>query len=151
MSDQYFNYTDQQAYDLISFCDQLWEAKETNTNTVLNYNGKSCSVHIPAHKGFASTLIPNKNGKNFLLITHNLNKSSYGTLEINRSTQQGLQHRITWLVDTTNGSFTYRSNITTIRNSNNTMISAAIEIYDQYGTFVIWNLDKRFISQKAEF
>lgn len=72
----------------------------------INYNGVKYPVSIPDHLGFASVVLPGNN-KNFLWITQNMNKSTYGSLDIKESRSQGNDKRMTWIVDNTNDKFHY--------------------------------------------
>jgi len=78
------------------------------------------------------------------------NKSTYGTLSINKSREQNEDRRITWIVDTRNGSFNYRCNITT-NAIDGEMDYGKIEIYDDLGKEVIWSTNKSFVTREAEF
>lgn len=83
-------------------------------------------------------------------ITQNLQKSTYGTLEINRARKLGEDHRITWIVDTRQGAFVYKCNITTTF-KDGVMTYGIIEIYDDLGKEIVWSTNKAYITKEAEF
>ena len=145
--------TDIQASEILEIHDTLWNAVSDSNSRVhtLTYKDTSYQINIPGHCGYASVLLPNSNGKKFLWITQNLHKSTYGTLAINRQKDLGNQHRITWIVDTNNGLFSYRSNITTTRNPEGILIHGAIEIYDSLGKETIWSNNQAIVTRKAAF
>jgi len=117
----------------------------------VTYKDETYDIRIPPHRGYASAILPNKNGNPFLWITQNLNKSSYGSLAIERAQKNDQDHRITWIVDTTNGQFKYRTNISTTVNDLGQLIYANIEMYDSLGAQTIWSLNSNLITRKAEF
>jgi len=87
----------------------LWNmlsASNIDTKTI-QFNGVHYPVNIPVHLGFASVVLPGNNNKNFLWITQNMNKSTYGSLDIKEARSQGNDKRITWIVDNTNDKFHY--------------------------------------------
>jgi len=145
--------TNDQALEIIKVHDQLWNAVYDRgvKSYSLTYKDKDYTINIPPHFGYASVLLPNSEGNKFLWITQNLNKSTYGTLAIKSAQDSNNDHRITWIVDTTNGGFRYRSNITTTRDSQNTLIHGAIEIYDSLGKETIWSNNQAIITRKAAF
>lgn len=145
--------TDIQASEILEIHDKLWDAVSNNQsqNHTLTYKDKSYQINIPGHCGYASVLLPNSKGTKFLWITQNIHKSTYGTLAINRQKELGNQHRITWIVDTNNGLFSYRSNITTTRNHEGILIHGAIEIYDSLGKETIWSNNQAIVTRKAAF
>ncbi len=145
--------TENQALEIIAVHDSLWNAvySESTSNRTLIYKDKSYSINIPPHKGYASVLLPNPEGKNFLWITQNLHKSTYGTLAIAHEKELGNDHRITWIVDSNNGTFKYRTNILTNRDSNGELIFGVIEIYDSLGKAVVWSNNNSILTRKAEF
>ena len=145
--------TDIQASEILEIHDKLWDAVSNgeSQNHTLTYKDKSYQINIPGHCGYASVLLPNSKGTKFLWITQNIHKSTYGTLAINRQKDLGNQHRITWIVDTNNGLFSYRSNITTTRNPEGILIHGAIEIYDSLGKETIWSNNQAIVTRKAAF
>jgi hypothetical protein len=151
--------TDIQASEILKIHDSLWNAlyeshyanNSTSKAHKLTYKDISYQVNIPAHCGYASVLLPNSNGKNFLWITQNIHKSTYGTFAIRNQKELGNDHRITWIVDTNNGLFSYRSNITTTRDSQDNLIFGAIEIYDSLGKETIWSNNQAIVTRKAAF
>jgi hypothetical protein len=72
-------------------------------------------------------------------------------LAIQRQTNQGNDHRITWIVDTNNGQFNYRSNITTTKDPSGLLLFGAIEIYDSLGKEIIWSNNQMVVTRKAAF
>jgi hypothetical protein len=144
--------TDEQANELFKVHDALWNAVYDRDSTIHNlaYKGNDYTIQIANHKGYASVMLPNSKGIKFMWITQNLNKSTYGTLAINKARNENQDHRITWIVDTRNGGFAYRSNITTTFKDGQ-MIYGTIEIYDDFGKKVVWSTNKSFITRQAEF
>lgn len=144
--------TDQQTEEILKVHYALWNAALDfdSTNHSLEYKEHTYPIHIANHRGYASVLLPNSKGTKFMWITQNLQKSTYGTLEINRARERGEDHRITWVVDTRQGAFVYRCNITTTFKDGE-MIFGAIEIYDDLGKETIWSTNKSFITKEAEF
>jgi len=87
----------------------LWDMLSASNYNYQNieFNGVQYSVNIPEHLGFASVVLPGNNNKNFLWITQNMNKSTYGSLDIKEARSQGNDKRITWIVDNTDDKFHY--------------------------------------------
>jgi len=120
----------------------------------LHYNDIKYDIYLPKHRGYASVNLPNSKGTQFLWITQNLNKSTYGTLQIQKARQRGEDQRITWIVDTSNGQFDYRTCIrTTVSQAVPTgdLIQGSIEMYDSLGTETVWSTNPLLITQKAKF
>ena len=117
----------------------------------LSIDNQQYDIYIPAQRGYASVILPNPKGTKFLWITQNLNKSTYGTQAIQRARDKNLDHRITWIVDTRNGQFNYRTNITTTVDSDGELIRGDIQIYDSLGDETIWSTNKSMITRKARF
>lgn len=139
--------------EILSVHNTLWNAVYDESNSILtvNYLSKDYPIRISKEHSFASALLPNSNGISFLWITQNLNKSSYATLNIQRDKSKGLDTRITWVVDTRNGQFNYKSNIRTTVDSNGLLTYSSIENYTDYGTTVLWSTVSHEITQKAKF
>lgn len=144
--------TDEQANELLKVHNALWNAVYDRDSTIhnLDYKDNNYPIQIANHKGYASVMLPNSKGIKFMWITQNLNKSTYGTLAINKARNEHQDHRITWIVDTRNGGFTYRCNITTT-SQDDKMTYGTIEIYDDFGKEVVWSTNKAFITREAEF
>lgn len=87
----------------------LWDILSLSDRNHKNveFNGVQYPVNIPRHLGFASVVLPGNDNKNFLWITQNMNKSTYGSLDIKEARSQGNDKRITWIVDNTNDKFHY--------------------------------------------
>jgi len=145
--------TDEQAKEILYVHNALWNAvyDHDSDNHILRYRDTPYQINIPPHRGYASVLLPNSKGTKFLWITQNLHKSTYGTLAIQRQTNQGNDHRITWIVDTNNGQFNYRSNITTTKDPSGLLLFGAIEIYDSLGKEIIWSNNQMVVTRKAAF
>lgn len=145
--------TDEQATEILNVHNALWNAvyDHDSNNHVLRYKDELYQINIPPHRGYASVLLPNSKGTKFLWITQNLHKSTYGTLAIQRQTSQGNDHRISWIVDTNNGQFNYRSNITTTKDPSGLLLFGAIEIYDSLGKEIIWSNNQMVVTRKAAF
>ena len=80
-----------------------------------------------------------------------MRKSSYGTMAIERALKRNEDHRISWILDTSNGGFTTRTCISTTRNSSLDLIDGQIEIYDSLGKETIWSHNKLLVTGKAQF
>jgi hypothetical protein len=109
--------------ELLSLHHSLWDMDDE-----VSYFGNEYEVYKPEHKGFSRVLVPGKSGKKILFITQNLHKSSYGTLEIQRAAKEGKTVRITWIIDPSEGTFTYIGCIKT------TDDYTRIERYSSFGT-----------------
>lgn len=144
--------TDEQASELLKVHHALWNAVYDRDSTIhnLDYKDNTYTIQIANHKGYASVMLPNSKGTKFMWITQNLNKSTYGTLSINKAREKDEDHRITWIVDTRNGGFDYRCNITTTA-TDGEMTYGTIEIYDDFGKEIVWSTNKAFITREAEF
>lgn len=129
----------------------LWDALQETNLTSITYNDETYSIRIAPNNNYASVVLPNNNGVPFLWITQNLNKPSYGTLQIERQAKMNNVHRITWIVDTRNGGFKYRFNISTTYNDAGNLIDGIIERYDDHGTSVVWSTNSHLISKSSEF
>lgn len=116
----------------------------------LHYKNIKYTILISSDRGYASVVLPNPKGINFMWITQNLHKSTYGTVSIQSARKHNQDHRITWIVDTHQGAFNYRSNITTTV-QDDIMIDGAIEIYDNFGTEIVWSTNTKLLTTKAEF
>lgn len=153
--------TEQKLNEILMVHNSLWNAvyDVDSSYHTLNYCGQTYTIQKPSPKqvngwdvypGYASVILPNSKGSKFMWITQNLHKSTYGTLAIKRAQEAGEDHRITWVVDTTNGGFEYRSNIATTTKEG-ILISGSIEIYDDLGKEIIWSTNQSYITRKAEF
>lgn len=117
----------------------------------LEYQNQTYKINISPDRGYASCHLPNENGKMFLWITQNLNKSTSGSYQIKQAMERGEQRRTTWVVDTSTGNFKYRSNITTSKDKHNNLVFAQIEIYDSLGTEILWTTTPYGPTKKAKF
>ena len=129
----------------------LWDALQEANPSSITYNDETYSVRIAPNNNYASVVLPNNNGVPFLWITQNLSKQSYATLAIERQAKMNNVHRITWIIDTRNGGFKYRFNITTTYNDAGNLIHGIMERYDDYGTSVAWSTNSQLISKPSEF
>ncbi len=139
--------------EILTVHDSLWEAVysiDESTHS-LTYKGETYPIQVPQHKGYASVMLPNSTGTRFMWITQNLRKSSYGTMAIERARKNGEDHRLSWILDTSNGGFINRTCILTTRNSNLDLIFGQIEIYDSLGTETVWSLNRALVTRSAEF
>lgn len=118
----------------------LWDMKPE-----VIYFGNSYKVKHADHKGYSSVILPGKSGKNILVITQNLNKSTYGTLEIQRAATLGQTTRITWIVDTSMGGFNYVGVVKTCFDF------TVVERYDQYGTHTVYHTNPKFQPVKSAY
>lgn len=127
-------------YELLAFHHSLW-----NMDDKVKYFGVWYDVYKPEHKGFSRVVVPGKSGKNIMYITQNLNKSTYGTQEIQRAAKKGKTTRITWIVDPTDGKFNYIGVIKT------TDEDSLIEQYNSFGTQVLYHSNPKFQSAKSAY
>lgn len=114
--------------ELFTLHHDLWDMRPE-----VEYFGNKYQVYIPEHKGFSRAIVPGKSGTNILYITQNLNKSTYGTLEIQRAAKAGKTTRITWIVDPSDGGFKLIGLIKT------TDEYQTIERYTSFGTEVVYH------------
>lgn len=124
--------------ELLTLHHSLW-----NMDDEVEYFGNTYEVFKPEHKGFSRVLVPGKSGKNIMYITQNLNKSTYGTLEIQQAAKKGETVRITWIVDPSEGTFKYIGLIKT--NSSHSLI----EKYTSFGTQILYHTDPYFQPVKS--
>jgi hypothetical protein len=139
--------------EILSVHDSLWEAvySTDDPTLTLNYKGATYTIQIPHHRGYASVMLPNAKGSKFMWITQNLRKPTYGTMAIDRAKKDGEDHRMSWIVDTSNGGFTYRAYISTTKNLASELIAGHIEIYDSLGREIVWSHNQALVTRKAEF
>jgi len=124
--------------ELLSLHNALWDRQDR-----IQYFGESYDVYHADHKGFSRTLVPGKYGKNIMYITHNLNESSYGTLEIQRAAKAGKTTRITWIINPSSDSLKLIGVIKT------TPTYSTIERYDSFGTHTLYHTDPKFQPVKS--
>jgi len=147
------NISEQQVQEILYVHNSLWNAVyDFDSDPHSLYLGdERYDIYMPAQRGYASVILPNPKGTKFLWITQNLNKSTYGSLAIQRARNNNQDHRITWIVDTRNGQFDYRTNITTTVDSDGQLIHGHIELYDSLGQEVLWTTNKSMLTRKAKF
>lgn len=127
--------------ELLNVHNGLWDM-----NQEVVFYGERYQTYTASHKGYTSVLLPSKKtGTNLLYITQNLNKSTYGTIEIQRAAKQGKIIRITWIVDTSNGQYEYKGLIKT------TPELTHIESYSSYGTAVVYTSDPNYKTIKSRY
>lgn len=145
--------TEQQRLEILRTHDALWNAlnSDDSSNLHLNYQDESHPIRIPESRAYASAILPNSSGSSILWITQNLTKSTYGSQAIFRARSKGLDLRITWLVDNTYSQFKYKAQVKTCYNDIGDLTDGLIEIYDSYGTEVLWSTDSYFTRRKAMF
>ena len=138
---------------ILAVHNSLWNALYDFDSDIhsLHYNDIKHDIYLPKHRGYASVNLPNPKGTPFLWITQNLNKSTYGTLQIQRSRERNEDQRITWIVDTSNGQFEYRTSIRTTTSDIGKLIHGSIDMYDSFGTETVWSTNPVLITQKAKF
>jgi hypothetical protein len=139
--------------EILSVHNSLWEAvySADESPSTLTYKGNTYPIQIPHHRGYASAMLPNDKGTRFMWITQNLRKPSYGTMAIERAKKFGEDHRMSWVVDTSNGGFNYRSYVSTTKSSALELIAGHIEIYDSLGREIVWSHNQALITRGAEF
>ena len=138
---------------ILAVHNSLWNALydfDSDEHT-LHYNDIKYNIYKAKHGGYTSVNLPNPKGTQFLWITQNLNKSTYGTQAIQRAATKHQDLRITWIVDTSNGQFTYRTSIHTTADASGNMLEGRIDLYDSLGTETIWSLNPALITTKAKF
>ena len=106
----------------------LWDMDNT-----IEYFGTVYPVYQSKDKGFSRVIVPGKSGKNILYITQNLNKSTYGTLEIQAAAKAGKTTRMTWIIDPSDGGFKL---IGLIKTTDDYQV---IERYTSFGTEVVYH------------
>lgn len=145
--------SEEQAKTILQTHDALWNAvlDFDGLHHVLTHDGQKYDIFIPAQRGYASVILPNSNGIPFLWITQNLNKSTYGSLQIKQARDKDLDLRITWVVDTRNGQFNYRSTIKTCRDADHQLMHGSITHFDSYGEETLWSTNKSLITRQAKF
>jgi hypothetical protein len=138
---------------ILAVHNSLWNALYDFDSDIhsLHYNDIQYNIYLPKHRGYASVNLPNPKGTQFLWITQNLNKSTYGTLQIQKARQRNEDQRITWIVDTSNGQFEYRTSIRTTASDTGELIQGSIDMYDSLGTETVWSSNPLLITQKAKF
>lgn len=119
--------------ELMALHHSLWDMEDS-----VQYFGIWYDVYKPEHKGFSRVVVPGKSGKNIMYITQNLNKSTYGTQEIQRAAKLGKTTRITWIIDPSDGKFNYIGLIKTTEDY------SLIERYNSFGTQVLYHTDPKF-------
>lgn len=118
----------------------LWDMEP-----VVDYFDEEYETYTPEHKGFTRVLVPGKSGNKIMFVTQNLNKSSYGTMEIQEAAKRGKIVRITWIVDPSEGQFKYIGLIKTRPNY------VLIEKYTSFGTQVLYSTDPYFKPVKSAY
>ena len=145
---------DQSTVDsVLAVHNSLWNALydfDSDTH-LLTYKEAQYNIYIPKHRGYASVNLPNSNGIPFMWITQNLNKSTYGTLQIQRARQRNQDHRITWIVDTSHGQFNYKTAIHSTTDDSGTLLHGTIELYDSLGSELVWSTNPLLITREAKF
>lgn len=132
--------SDKALAELLQVHHGLWDMKSE-----IEFYGQSYPTYTASHKGYTSVVLPSKNGGNLLYITQNLNKSSYGSLQIQREAAKGRVVRITWVIDTSKGQYTYRGLIKT------TPEVTTIESYTSFGTHLLYTSDPNHIPSKSQY
>lgn len=145
--------TDQEVEQILKTHNSLWNSLYDldSPDHCLEYKNKIYQIFIPVHRGYSSVVLPNSSGNNFLWITQNLNKSTYGTHQIHTARDKDQDLRITWIVDTRHGEFVYKANIRTCCDFSGQLMHADIEYYTSFGTQTIWSSNPLSISQKSKY
>lgn len=145
--------TQEQRDEILKTHNALWNALYDYDSTYhcLDYRDEVYDIRIPDSRSYASVILPNKNGSPILWITQNLDKPTYGSMAIKDARDRHLDLRITWLVDNTNSQFKYKAQVRTCYNDLGEMTDGHIEIYDSYGTDVLWSTNSYFTRRKAMF
>ena len=86
----------------------LWDFR-----SIIEVNGVNYSTRLASHGGYNSVLIPGKDNLNYLWMTQNLNKSTSATTSIEKARQKGENRKITWIINSNDGHFTYVGRVTT--------------------------------------
>jgi hypothetical protein len=132
--------SDKALNELLSVHNGLWDMKSE-----VSFYGRSYTTHTASHKGYTSVVLPSKTGSKLLYITQNLNKSTYGTLEIQRAAKEGKTVKLTWIVDTSDGQYEYKGLIKT------TPDLTYIESYSSFGTAIAYSTDPNYIPIKSRY
>lgn len=133
--------------------DSLWNALYDYDSTYycLEYRDEIYDIRVSPSRDYASVILPSKSGNPILWITQNLNKSTYGAIAIAEARRRNLDLRITWLVDNSNSQFKYKAQVKTCYNDIGDITDSHIEVYDSYGTDVLWSTNSYFTRRKAMF
>lgn len=145
--------SEQQRDQILATHNALWDALY-NTDLdryYINYRDETYDIRIPESRAYASAILPNSSGSPILWITQNLEKSTYGSQAILTARTKRLDLRITWLVDTTHSQFKYKGQVKTCFNDIGDMTDGHIEVYDSYGTDVLWSTNSYYTKRKAMF
>jgi hypothetical protein len=106
----------------------LWSYKAT-----IQWDERFYSAKLSTNSLYNSVLLPNKNGKKMLWITQPIHdygtKDDYSSLEIKQELEKGNYCKITWIVDTYNGKFSYVGRVYTNYNPRNDKTSILIQKY----------------------
>jgi hypothetical protein len=145
--------SEEQRNEILRTHDALWDAlySEDSNRYHIDYRDETYDIRIPESKAYASAILPNSSGSPILWITQNLNKSTYGSMAIQKARTKGLDLRMTWLVDTTHSQFRYKALIKTCYNDIGNFTDGHIEVYDSHGTDVLWSTNSYFTRRKAMF
>lgn len=130
---------------ILSVHEQLW-----NKNTVITYKDQTEYSYTPPHGGYNSVILKNSNGTPHMWITQNMNKSSYGTLAIERAVKNKQDLRITWIIKVSDNQYIYTGQIRTHKYFDpNTLDSIRIETYQNEVTKVIYDNDPNLYKVKS--
>lgn len=83
---------------LLSVHHDLWDRKPT-----ISYIAGDYPVETSPTLSTSKAVVPGKSGKDIIFATQDLDKSTYGTMEILRAQRKGKCVRITWIVDPSEG------------------------------------------------
>jgi hypothetical protein len=123
----------------------LWQGRE-----FIEHQGQHLPVHKPAHGGYSSIVVPSENGYNFLWITQNMNKETYGSMAIRRARQLGDDKMITWIVDNNASKFAYVGSIHTTHYFNGDQ-DVLIERYVEGQTEVVYTNMPFYFPAKSKY
>jgi len=130
---------------ILSVHEQLW-----SFNQLITYKDQTEFSHIPSHKGYCSVLLKNANGTNHMWITNNMNKSTYGTIAIQRAQKNKQELKITWIIRISDNQYILTGQIRTHKYfDSNKLDSIRIETYKEDVTTVVYDNDPNLYKVKS--
>lgn len=124
---------------------QLWDK-----NTIITYKDQTEYSYTPEHGGYNSVILKNNNGTPHMWITQNMNKSSYGTLAIERAIKNKQDLKITWIINVSDNQYVYAGQVRTHQYFDpNKLDSIRIETYQNEVTKVIYDNDPNLYKVKS--
>lgn len=130
---------------ILSVHEQLW-----SHNQVITYKDQTEFSHTPSHQGYCSVILKNANDTPHMWITNNMNKSTYGTLAIQRAQKNKQELRITWIIRISDNQYILTGQIRTHKYFNSDKLdSIRIETYKDDVTTVVYDNDPKLYKVKS--